>query len=56
MPVFPDVASTIAPPGFRSPFASASWTIAIAIRSFTEPPGLKDSTLASSVAGRPAPR
>ena len=54
IPVFPDVASTMVPPGFKSPFASASWTIATAIRSLTEPPGLKDSTFASTVAGHSA--
>ena len=33
-------------PGFRMPFCSASSIIASAMRSFTEPPGLKYSTLA----------
>ncbi len=44
----------MAPPGFKSPFASASSTIAMAMRSLTDPPGLNDSTLASSVAGQSA--
>jgi hypothetical protein len=42
-PVFPDVPSTITPPGFNAPRRSASSTIATPIRSFTEPPGLKNS-------------
>jgi hypothetical protein len=46
--VLPDVASTIVPPDLRSPFASASAMIAIAIRSFTEPPGLNASSLATT--------
>ena len=50
IPVFPDVPSTIVPPGFSLPSFSASSTILIAIRSFTEFPGLKYSTLAKTVA------
>ncbi|CAI8343079.1 MAG: Uncharacterised protein [uncultured Bacteroidota bacterium] len=46
IPVFPDVPSTMVPPGFNKPAASASSTIFNAIRSFTEFPGLKLSTLA----------
>src|SRR4249919_588356 len=36
-------------PGFSSPLASASSTMAIASRSFTDPPGLNDSALVNSV-------
>jgi hypothetical protein len=42
------------PPGFRMPAASASSTIRSAIRSFTEPPGLRYSTFASTVAWMPS--
>src|SRR3990172_2386105 len=45
-PVFPDVASTITPPGLSRPSRSAASIIASPIRSFTEPPGLKNSALA----------
>src|SRR5690606_40681743 len=54
-PVLPLVPSMIVPPGFSSPFRSASSIIATPIRSLTEPPGLKNSTFASSVPGRSAP-
>ncbi len=47
-PVLPEVGSTIVPPGCSSPDASAASTIRAAIRSFTEPPGLRYSTLAST--------
>src|SRR5215472_11532697 len=47
-PVLPDVGSTMVPPGLRSPDASAAATIRRAIRSLTDPPGLKYSTLAST--------
>jgi len=40
MPVLPLVGSTIVPPGFSAPEASASSIIGSAILSFTEPPGL----------------
>ena len=46
--MLPDVGSTIVPPGRSAPDASAASTIRSAIRSFTEPPGLKYSTLAST--------
>ena len=49
-PVLPEVGSTIVPPGRRSPLASAAATIRSAIRSLTDPPGLKFSILASTVA------
>ena len=42
------------PPGCSAPEASAASTIASAIRSFTDPPGLKYSTLASTVAAMPS--
>src|SRR6266550_336355 len=47
-PVLPDVASTIRPPGLRRPSRSAASIIATPIRSFTEPPGLKNSALANT--------
>src|SRR5215469_13797402 len=47
-PVFPDVGSTMMPPGFSSPDCSAASIMRSAIRSLTEPPGLKYSTLAST--------
>ncbi len=47
-PVLPLVGSTMVPPGRSSPEASASSIISSAIRSFTDPPGLKYSTLAST--------
>src|SRR6266566_2541020 len=52
-PVLPDVGSMIVPPGRSAPEASAASTIRSAILSFTEPPGLMYSTLAST-AGTPA--
>src|SRR5881397_2842484 len=45
-PVLPDVASTIKPPGLRRPSRSAASIIATPMRSFTDPPGLKNSALA----------
>ena len=53
-PVLPDVGSTIVPPGRNAPDASAASIIRTAMRSFTDPPGLKYSTLASTCAGAPA--
>ena len=53
-PVLPDVGSMMVPPGFSSPLASAASIIATAIRSLTEPPGLKYSTLASTVPRTPS--
>ena len=49
------VGSTIVPPGRSSPDSSAASIIRTAMRSFTEPPGLTYSTLASqrSVTARP---
>ena len=46
-PVLPDVGSTIVPPGRRSPAFSAASTMATAGRSFTLPPALRNSALAS---------
>src|SRR5262249_38602576 len=55
-PVLPEVGSMIVPPGRSAPEASAASTMRSAIRSFTDPPGLKYSTLASTAgAPRPAP-
>src|SRR5919107_1051102 len=48
MPVLPLVGSTIVPPGCNAPLASAASTIRTAMRSFTEPPGLRYSSLAST--------
>jgi len=45
MPVLPAVPSTITPPGLSRPCFSASSMIASAARSFTEPPGLRNSAL-----------
>ena len=53
-PVLPEVGSTIVPPGRSSPEASAASIMRSAIRSFTLPPGLKYSTLASTVAAMPS--
>ena len=53
-PVLPLVGSTIVPPAGSSPAFSASSTMRSAIRSLTEPPGLKYSTLASTVASMPS--
>src|SRR6266704_1979159 len=47
-PVLPDVASTMSPPGVSRPSRSAASIIATPIRSFTEPPGLKNSALANT--------
>ena len=51
--MLPDVASTIVPPGCNSPDSTAAWIIAAAIRSLTEPPGLKYSNLAKIFASAP---
>ena len=52
--MLPDVGSTIVPPGRSAPDRSAASIMRSAIRSFTEPPGLKYSTLARTVAGTPS--
>ena len=53
MPVLPEVGSMITEPGLSLPLASASSIMALATRSFTEPAGLKYSSLASTRAFRP---
>ena len=45
IPVFPEVGSMMVPPGFNAPDASAASTMASAIRSLIEPPGLTRSCL-----------
>jgi hypothetical protein len=54
-PVLPLVGSTMVPPGLSSPERSARSTMARPIRSLTEPPGFRYSTLASRVGARPLP-
>src|SRR5918999_4519819 len=54
-PVLPLVGSTIVPPGLSRPARSARSTMASPIRSFTDPPGFRYSTLASRVGPRPRP-
>ena len=56
VPVLPDVGSTMVPPGLSLPSRSAASMSATATRSLIEPPGLSDSTLATSCGVRPAPR
>ena len=48
LPVFPDVGSIMVSPGFSKPALSASSTILRLIRSFTLPPALKYSHLATA--------
>ena len=52
--MLPDVGSTMTPPGCSAPDASAASTIFSAMRSFTDPPGLRYSILASTVAPMPS--
>ena len=54
-PVLPDVGSTMVLPRLSSPRASAASIISRAGRSFTLPPGLKYSSLASRWHGRSRP-
>ena len=54
-PVLPLVGSTMVPPGFSSPARSARSTMARPIRSLTDPPGFRYSTLASRVGASPRP-
>ena len=54
MPVLPEVGSMMVAPGFSFPEASASSIIALAMRSFTLPAGLKYSSFARSRAFRPS--
>lgn len=51
-PVFPDVGSMMVSPGFRIPACSASSIMRRLIRSFTLPPALKNSHLATGGRGR----
>ena len=53
MPVLPLVGSTIVPPGFSLPEASASSIIARAIRSLIDPPGLERSDFSQTWALSP---
>ena len=55
MPVLPEVPSTIVEPGPSSPSRSAASIMAAAGRSFTLPPGLRISSLATSGQGRSRP-
>src|SRR5256714_2420853 len=50
-PVFPEVGSTIVPPGLSFPSRSAASIIASPIRSLFEPPGFMNSSLARIVPG-----
>ena len=50
MPVLPEVGSMMTEPGPSRPRASASSIMALAMRSLTEPAGLKPSSLATSFA------
>ena len=52
IPVFPDVGSMIVEPGLSFPSFSACSIISFAIRSLTEPAGLKYSTFARSLASK----
>ena len=52
IPVLPLVGSIISTPGFRMPAASAASTMASAIRSFTQPAGLNDSSFTITFASR----
>jgi hypothetical protein len=52
MPVLPEVGSMMTEPGFSLPVASASSIIFLAMRSLTEPAGLKYSSFARMVAFR----
>ena len=56
IPVFPEVGSIIVDPFFNAPVFSASSIIALAIRSFTLPAGLKYSSFSSTVASSPSAR
>src|SRR5438132_8450331 len=53
-PVFPEVGSTMVPPGFSRPRRSASSIMRSPIRSLTLPPGLSVSTFARMVGRSPA--
>ena len=49
--MFPDVGSTMVPPGRKRPCLSASSIIATAMRSLTDPPGFMYSTFATRLPG-----
>src|SRR3990167_4740156 len=55
MPVFPDVGSINVSPFFILPDFSADDTIAYPMRSFTDPPGFKNSHFAYKLQGKSAP-
>ncbi len=46
--MLPEVGSTMVPPGFSSPEASAASIIRSAMRSFTDPPGFRYSTFTTT--------
>jgi hypothetical protein len=54
-PVFPEVGSTMVPPGPSNPARSAASIMRIPIRSLTLPPGFNISSLARSVPSTSAP-
>src|SRR5687768_12083162 len=54
-PVLPLVGSTITPPGFRSPAASAASIIGSAMRSLTDPPGFMCSSFPTILGRTSAP-
>ena len=54
-PVFPEVGSTIVPPGLSFPSCSARSIIGSPIRSLTEPPGFRCSSFASSAGSTSRP-
>ncbi len=56
MPVLPLVGSTMTPPGFSLPSASAAAIIAFAMRSLTLPAGFSPSILAHTSAPPPSGR
>src|SRR5207237_2744768 len=53
-PVFPEVGSTIVPPGFSRPARSAASIIRAPMRSLTLPPGFSISSLANTEGCTPA--
>ena len=55
MPVLPLVGSMSVSPGLMSPRFSASSSMRTPMRSFTEPPGFMNSSLARISAGRSRP-
>ena len=53
IPVLPEVASTMVPPGASAPDASAVRIMFSAMRSFDDPPGLRPSSFTSTRDSRP---